>query len=117
MPWVSTSYSDGPERPGRRPRWSVAWAWGSRSSTSVLCPSAANAAARLTVEVVLPTPPFWFRTAIRRILGSLPDRGAGSRGDALQASHRLWARELSRKGSRREADLPGATLVLASSVQ
>ena len=31
------------------------------------CPAAARAAARLTVVVVLPTPPFWLMTAIRRM--------------------------------------------------
>src|SRR5690606_16319913 len=38
---------------------------GSRSPTRTRCPSRAAAAARLTVVVVLPTPPFWLPSAIR----------------------------------------------------
>ena len=39
---------------------------GSRSMTSVRNPSSARQAPRLTVVVVLPTPPFWLATAITR---------------------------------------------------
>ena len=41
----------------------VALPCGSKSTTSTLCWAAANEAARLTVVVVLPTPPFWLATA------------------------------------------------------
>src|SRR5438132_1515641 len=39
---------------------------GSRSMTSTSAPCSASAAARLTVDVVLPTPPFWFATVRMR---------------------------------------------------
>src|SRR5688572_15179531 len=39
---------------------------GSASTISVLSPRRANAAARLTAVVVLPTPPFWLTTARTR---------------------------------------------------
>ena len=51
---------------GSTPSAMVAWACGSRSMTSVGLPLRASAAARLTVVVVLPTPPFWFISAIKR---------------------------------------------------
>src|SRR5581483_4160517 len=48
------------------PRPVVALACGSRSTSSVRKPSSASAAPRLMAVVVLPTPPFWFATAITR---------------------------------------------------
>src|SRR5438445_279194 len=48
------------------PTWAVAWPCGSRSTSSTSCPVAESAAARFTAVVVLPTPPFWFTTAIDR---------------------------------------------------
>src|SRR5687768_2693302 len=42
----------------------VALACGSASTNNVLCSKAAKLAARLIAVVVLPTPPFWFATAI-----------------------------------------------------
>src|SRR5262245_20218495 len=47
------------------------FAWGSRSISSVSCPRAAREAARLMAVVVLPTPPFWFATAMTRAMGLL----------------------------------------------
>src|SRR3954470_21288585 len=52
---------------GSTPRWVLAWACGSRSTTHTRFPARARAAARLTVVVVFPTPPFWLITAIRRM--------------------------------------------------
>src|SRR5690606_20176431 len=50
----------------------VALPCGSRSTSSVRWPWRASAAARLTVVVVLPTPPFWFATTkILAICGRL----------------------------------------------
>src|SRR5512134_2558002 len=43
-----------------------AFACGSRSTRSVARSEAAIDAARLTVVVVFPTPPFWFTTAMTR---------------------------------------------------
>ena len=40
--------------------------WGSRSTTSVRKPRSARQAPRFTAVVVLPTPPFWLATAMRR---------------------------------------------------
>src|SRR5437868_7056847 len=42
----------------------VAFPCGSASTSSTRCPQFAIIAARLTAVVVLPTPPFWFATAI-----------------------------------------------------
>src|SRR5436305_5133617 len=46
----------------------VALPCGSRSTTSVRRPSLASPAARLTVVVVLPTPPFWLAMQKMRIM-------------------------------------------------
>ena len=40
----------------------VALPCGSKSTNSTRCPTLAKPAARFTVVVVLPTPPFWFAT-------------------------------------------------------
>src|SRR5919112_204172 len=45
----------------------VRCAWGSRSMRHTRRPASASAAPRLTVVVVLPTPPFWFIRAIVRM--------------------------------------------------
>src|SRR3954471_22047143 len=45
----------------------VRWAWGSRSMRQTVLPISARAAPRLTVVVVLPTPPFWFIRAMVRM--------------------------------------------------
>src|SRR5439155_23146107 len=66
------SYSDGIVPSGSTPRCVLAWACGSRSSTHTRLPLAASAAARFTVVVVLPTPPFWLITAIRRMVVPFP---------------------------------------------
>src|SRR5262249_5526230 len=59
----------------RSPRPEVAFAWGSRSTTSARSPASARQAARLIAVVVFPTPPFWFAIAkvrgrMRRAYGS-----------------------------------------------
>src|SRR3990172_7172420 len=48
------------------PRPVDAFPWGSRSTISTRSPSSAIPAPRLTAVVLLPTPPFWFATAITR---------------------------------------------------
>src|SRR5947209_14624341 len=53
--------------PRSTPRPEVALAWGSQSTTSTLRPMSASAAPRLSVVVVLPTPPFWLATAMVRV--------------------------------------------------
>ncbi len=66
-PSTSMSYVDG------TPRWCStlsavdALPWGSRSMTSTFWPSWARPAATLTVDVVLPTPPFWLATTKTRV--------------------------------------------------
>ena len=68
-PSTSRSYVDG------TPRWCStliaveALPWGSRSTTRTRCPNWASAAATLTVDVVLPTPPFWLATTTTRVRG------------------------------------------------
>src|SRR5688500_14940247 len=52
----------------------VALPCGSRSTSSTLRPDCASAAARFTLVVVLPTPPFWFTTANTRATSA--SRGA-----------------------------------------
>src|SRR4030067_1610426 len=52
-----------PTVPRSIPRPLVAFAWGSVSTTSTRSPLATRAAARFTVVVDLPTPPFWLATA------------------------------------------------------
>src|SRR5215468_2601036 len=44
----------------------VALAWESQSTSKVGCSAVARQAARFTAVVVLPTPPFWFATAMMR---------------------------------------------------
>src|SRR5207302_2378980 len=44
----------------------VALAWESQSTRRVGCSAVARQAARFTAVVVLPTPPFWFATAMIR---------------------------------------------------
>src|SRR3954469_5362591 len=46
----------------------VRCAWGSRSIRQTRLPSSARAAPRLVVVVVLPTPPFWFISAMIRMI-------------------------------------------------
>ena len=60
----------------------VALPWGSRSTINTRCPTNAKPAARLTVVVVLPTPPFWFAT--QKILAIARSRfKKSSMGDGL----------------------------------
>src|SRR5688500_9046421 len=70
----STSYGVGTPRTGVRPMPLVAFPCGSPSTSSVRCSAAARLAARLTAVVVLPTPPFWFATAMIRATESLSGR-------------------------------------------
>jgi hypothetical protein len=49
---------------GDTPTPLLAFPWGSRSTSSVRLSAAATLAATFTAVVVLPTPPFWFTTAI-----------------------------------------------------
>src|SRR3954469_21154228 len=60
------SYTERATVAGSTPRCRVAWAWGSRSTISTRRPREARPAPRLTVVVVLPTPPFWFISATTR---------------------------------------------------
>src|SRR5512138_592990 len=50
----------------------VALPCGSRSTTSTRWPMRARPAARLTVVVVLPTPPFWLAMQKMRVMGGGP---------------------------------------------
>src|SRR5581483_498953 len=55
------------------PQHAVRLACGSKSTTRTRQPPSWSAAARLSVVVVLPTPPFWFMTVTTRML-TPPDR-------------------------------------------
>ena len=57
---------------GVSPKPLVAFACGSRSITSTVLRIRANAAAKFTTVVVLPTPPFWFATAITFVCFFMP---------------------------------------------
>src|SRR5512145_2488146 len=60
----------------------VALPWGSRSITSTRWPTLARPAARLTVVVVLPTPPFWLATQkIFAMFALLADRELDAEAD------------------------------------
>src|SRR3954451_8749012 len=58
----NTSYTDSSSLRLSTPEPMVALPCGSRSTISTRCPIFAKPAARLTVVVVLPTPPFWLAT-------------------------------------------------------
>src|ERR1700689_4945250 len=60
---------------GETPTPLLALPCGSRSSRSVARSAAATLAARFTAVVVLPTPPFWFTTAITLAAGLSALRG------------------------------------------
>ena len=79
VPSTRASYVDGTPRWCGAPRAVDALPCGSRSTTRTRCPSWASAAATFTVEVVLPTPPFWFATTITRVLSG---RGIATRARA-----------------------------------
>ena len=66
-PSTRASYVDGTPRRCSTPSAVEALPCGSRSMTSTRCPSWASAAATFTVEVVLPTPPFWLATTKIRV--------------------------------------------------
>lgn len=62
------------ESSGLAPCITDRWHCGSRSRTSGWPPSRTQAAARLSVVVVFPTPPFWLKTAMRMRHCSVPSR-------------------------------------------
>ncbi len=67
----TTSYTLG-EWALSRPKPEVALPWGSKSHTRILAPWAVRAAARLTQDVVFPTPPFWLTMAMVLPMGGSP---------------------------------------------
>ena len=78
VPSTTASYVDGTPRRCSTPRAVEAFPCGSRSTTSTRCPSWARAAAMFTVDVVLPTPPFWLATTITRVAVGTRQRRAAS---------------------------------------
>src|ERR1051325_7149152 len=78
----------------------VRWAWGSRSMRQTVLPISARAAPRLTVVVVLPTPPFWFIRAIVRILSRLRGRPAPSVDEGRAGSAGLSGRPCRKQGEK-----------------
>ena len=76
---ITEAASTSPNNTSPVPRWicdfsmpqpMVALPCGSMSISSTLRRVAANEAARFTAVVVLPTPPFWFATAMMRFMAS-----------------------------------------------
>ena len=74
---ITEAASASPNNTSPVPRWicdfsmpqpMVALPWGSMSMSSTRRRVAANEAARFTAVVVLPTPPFWFATAMMRFM-------------------------------------------------
>src|SRR5215212_10994459 len=61
------SYTEGVPTLWSTPRAVLAFPCGSRSMTSVRSPYSARATPRFTVDVVLPTPPFWLAIVMTRI--------------------------------------------------
>src|SRR4051812_26707433 len=61
---------------------------GSRSMTSTRWPSWARAAATFTVDVVLPTPPFWLATTTTRVASG---RCSGGGGRGARRGGRMWS--------------------------
>src|ERR1044071_528482 len=90
----STSYTVSGRARLSTPEPIVALPCGSRSTISTRCPVLARPAARFTVVVVLPTPPFWFATQKMRMGGSR-DRARGGirsvRGQADAEGHEAQA--------------------------
>src|SRR3954465_4987768 len=76
-----TSYIDISSESGSMPWLIVRLDWGSRSTHRTRLPFSANATARLSVVVVLATPPFWLANEITcapPVRGDSPACGAGS---------------------------------------
>src|SRR5256885_15132366 len=69
----------------------VRCAWESRSTRQTRWPISASAAPRLTVVVVLPTPPFWFIKAMQRI--GPPPCGEGEKSITGQFSQDLTQKQ------------------------
>src|SRR5687767_9824840 len=67
-----------------RPSPEVELAWGSRSMSRTRRSAAASDAARLMAVVVLPTPPFWFASAMTLVIVDLL---SVSRGTLRAAEH------------------------------
>src|ERR1700722_3040960 len=77
------------------PQPMVALPWGSRSMSNTRRLVAVSEAARFTAVVVLPTPPFWFATAMTRFMG----KGTSCRSRRAPAAGRvLRFRPLRRSG-------------------
>src|SRR5437667_8215213 len=65
----------------------VALAWESQSTRRVGCPAVARQAARFTAVVVLPTPPFWFATAMIRAKYSPASENLANAGQGCKMFH------------------------------
>ena len=92
----------GPRRGASTPRAVEALPCGSRSITSTCSPCRASAAARFTVVVVLPTPPFWFATVRIRVSSGVgsgsPTRPASTR-TAVSAARAIGVSSATPRGS------------------
>src|SRR5437763_10631721 len=76
MWFTSTSYIESSSESGSMPWLMVRFACGSRSTQSTRCPFSLNATARLSVVVVLATPPFWL---VKATISAVPEVGSGRR--------------------------------------
>src|SRR5258708_8287199 len=65
----------------------VALAWESQSTRRVGCAAVARQAARFTAVVVLPTPPFWFATAMIRAKYSPESENLAKAGQGCKMFH------------------------------
>src|SRR5688572_15033526 len=83
----------------------VRWAWGSRSTRRTRRPRSARAAPRLTVVVVLPTPPFWFMRAMVRMGSVLCPWSFVARGGAQLGRDRTASIDFGSAGRATLADL------------
>src|SRR5262245_55136171 len=93
------------------PQPMVALPCGSKSTSSTLRLVAASEAARLTAVVVLPTPPFWFATAMIFLIGS-PARERNDAALGVEARHGEVVQGRDPPARRQPVDLGGGVAAL-----
>src|SRR5688572_5217605 len=98
VPCTSTSYIDTSSVSGSMPWLIVRLPWGSRSTHNARWPRSTNAAARLSVVVVLATPPFWLAKAmtcaLEFVMGALFSRSSANPSHNLPPIAALFEKRL-----------------------
>ena len=93
MSCTSTSYIETSSESGSMPWLIVRLPCGSRSTHSARCPLSTNAAARLSVVVVLATPPFWLVNAMTLACGVTGASGSADVWTCASITQCLFARD------------------------